>query len=312
MTMTTFLRPLQFTGVLPSVRCGALEMFPLHCDQRQRRQSWLTLEEALGSHAAELTEVTEGGSVPELLFVNRGGEPVLLLDGEELVGARQNRILNTTVLVAAGQTLVVPVSCVERGRWAYKSRGFSAAGRTYFARGKGRKLQAVSRNLRESHVHRADQGEVWADISEKSARMQVESPTEAMSAMYDRHEREVATYRQCIRPVAGQTGAAFAIGGQLIGVEMFDTETAFRRMFEKVLSGYVLDAVESESEAVTGPSASAETVGEFIARLLEAVAEPYPALGLGVEVRLSTPGAAGAALVVDETVVHLSAYAELA
>jgi hypothetical protein len=45
--------------------------------------------------------VSEGGSVPHLLFINDAMRPVLLLDGEELVGAKQNRVLNLTVLAAA-------------------------------------------------------------------------------------------------------------------------------------------------------------------------------------------------------------------
>jgi len=37
--------------------------------------------------------------VPELLVINQGERAVLLVDGEELVGAKQNRVLNTSVLV---------------------------------------------------------------------------------------------------------------------------------------------------------------------------------------------------------------------
>ncbi len=73
---------------------------------------WLTLEEA-GDHA-RVTEVSEAGSVPFLRVANGADQPLLLLDGEELVGAKQNRILNTTVLVAAHTEVTIPVSCVER------------------------------------------------------------------------------------------------------------------------------------------------------------------------------------------------------
>ena len=48
----------------------------------------------------------------------------MLFDGEELKGAKQNRILNTTILIAAGSSLDVPVSCTEQGRWSYASREF--------------------------------------------------------------------------------------------------------------------------------------------------------------------------------------------
>ena len=44
------------------------------------------------------------GSVPELAVKNPTDANVLLYDGEELLGAKQNRILNVTVLVAARST----------------------------------------------------------------------------------------------------------------------------------------------------------------------------------------------------------------
>jgi hypothetical protein len=72
-------------------------------------------------HRAEKVRVTElnaGGSVPELRLENNADLPVLLVDGEELVGAKQNRVLNLTILAPAKRTTVIPVSCVEAGRWA--------------------------------------------------------------------------------------------------------------------------------------------------------------------------------------------------
>ena len=72
-------------------------------------------------------EVSEGGSVPELLVDNMGDIRVLFIEGEELVGPKQNRILNTSILVAAKSKTKIPVSCVEHGRWGYKSKFFGSA-----------------------------------------------------------------------------------------------------------------------------------------------------------------------------------------
>ena len=71
---------------------GALAVIPLlapHLDD----PDWLTLEEA--GERARVTEVSEAGSVPFLKVANGADQPLLLLDGEELIGAKQNRILNT-------------------------------------------------------------------------------------------------------------------------------------------------------------------------------------------------------------------------
>ena len=88
---------------------------------------YLVLDEALASGLVEITEVSEQGSVPELKFINRGPKPVLIVDGEELLGAKQNRIVNLTILVAANSELTIPVSCVEAGRWRSRSRAFTSA-----------------------------------------------------------------------------------------------------------------------------------------------------------------------------------------
>src|SRR5262245_2364698 len=76
---------------------------------------YATLAEALPL-GFRITEVDAAGSVPELLAHNPLETSVLLYDGEELLGAKQNRILNVTVLVAARSETRIPVSCVEQGR----------------------------------------------------------------------------------------------------------------------------------------------------------------------------------------------------
>ena len=79
-------------------RHGALTVIPILAPM-QTEPEWLTLAEA--GDRVRITEVDDEGSVPELRVANLGDLPLLLLDGEQLVGAKQNRILNMTVLVAA-------------------------------------------------------------------------------------------------------------------------------------------------------------------------------------------------------------------
>ncbi|MBN3035972.1 MAG: hypothetical protein JW861_10335 [Bacteroidales bacterium] len=81
---------------------------------------YITLKEAIKAGELLVTEVSEGGSVPNLKVVNKGGKPVLLVEGEELTGARQNRIVNTSMMVGGYSEVVIPVSCTERGRWGYR------------------------------------------------------------------------------------------------------------------------------------------------------------------------------------------------
>ena len=80
---------------------------------------YLMLDEALSENLIEIVEKDSDGSVPELRVMNKSPKMILILDGEELVGAKQNRIVNTTILVQGNATIVIPVSCVEHGRWSY-------------------------------------------------------------------------------------------------------------------------------------------------------------------------------------------------
>src|SRR5215210_2171645 len=94
---------------------GLLHIFPLRGETREE-DIWL-LEDALWAGTLRIEEVHEAGSVPELRVVNEGMLRVLILEGDELVGAGQNRVVDSSVLVAADSELLLPISCVERGRW---------------------------------------------------------------------------------------------------------------------------------------------------------------------------------------------------
>lgn len=89
---------------------------------------YMTLAGALKEGLLLVAEVSESGSVPEILITNKAPKPVLILDGEELRGAKQNRASNTTVLVPANSEMKLNVSCTERGRWHYDSERFADSG----------------------------------------------------------------------------------------------------------------------------------------------------------------------------------------
>lgn len=94
---------------------------------------YMTLEEAFEQGNLEVREKDQAGSVPELLLINQGPMSVLIVAGEELVGAKQNRIVNATFLIQANTEVILPVSCVEQGRWAYRSEKFSSGKRMMHA-----------------------------------------------------------------------------------------------------------------------------------------------------------------------------------
>src|ERR1041385_8325134 len=147
----------------PQVHCDIV-VFPV-IESPNGGSRWLTLSEALQQKRLTVTEVSQGGSVPQLTVVNRADVPVLLLDGEELIGAKQNRVLNTTILVKEQSETVVPVSCTERGRWSYVSATFADAKVVMASKIRVQKMMAVSESLDASAGYQSDQGAVWQEIA---------------------------------------------------------------------------------------------------------------------------------------------------
>jgi len=272
---------------------------------------YLTLDEALAQKCAAITEVSEGGSVPELKFVNSGGQRVFLLDGEELVGAKQNRVLNLSILVPAGTTVVIPVSCVEAGRWRHSSREFSSAPRTHYAEGRARKMAQVSASMKSSGRRESNQGEVWHNINEKFHRFRSSSPTSAMSDIYEQQAGRLEEYVGSFAPAAGQVGAVFVISGKIVGLDLFDCPETFRKLMPKLLRSYGLDALDRAASAAAEarPLPAEADVDKFLKEVMAAEAVAFPAVGQGQDFRLTSPVITGAALAADDRVVHLSAFA---
>jgi hypothetical protein len=284
-----------------------LAVFPL-IGTASSAPDYVLLAEALAKRLARVTEVSEHGSVPELRFENRADQSVLLVDGEELIGARQNRVLNLTILVGVHQTVVIPVSCVERGRWRYRTRDFRSANRTLFAKARASKMHQVSESLRRTGLRRSDQQAVWAGIASKFERLSSVSSTEAMSELYDQQQARLANFRRSFAVRPAQVGAVFALNGMPVGAELFDSTTTFQRFLQKLLDSYAMDAVEEELSSTDVPSV--EQAAAFLRRVQVADTQTFAAVGEGEDVRLHADGIAGGALVKDQRIVHLAAFAE--
>jgi len=294
------------------VTAANLTMYPLLLPV-ESAPGYLTLDEALAAGLASVTEVSESGSVPELLVKNGAAKPVLILDGEELVGAKQNRIVNLTILVAAQQTLHIPVSCVEAGRWARRSREFAAAGRAHYATGRARKLEQVSCAMRNSGTRAADQGDVWQDIEEKSRRMKAGSATHAAAAMYERSRSKLDAFIEELEAVPRQAGALFTINGIVAGLDVFDSPATWRKSMRKLVQSFGLDALDHADArghrgASEGGSDARPRPEVFLAALKQASRERFPAIGVGEDVRIDGDSIVGGGLVVDGKVVHLVAF----
>jgi hypothetical protein len=267
---------------------------------------YLLLEEAIASGAARVTEVSGGGSVPELRLENRGERPVLLLDGEELVGAKQNRVLNLTILAAGKKETAIPVSCVEAGRWRMDTPEFAPAPHVMYAMARAQRASQVTESMRTTGGRRSDQGAVWDDIAMKAERMAAHSPTGAMNAIYEKHGQRLEEYLRAFECQERQAGVVFRIGGKATGLDLLDHAASMRKVFPKLIRSYALDALDCEGARAEG---NGHWATEMLERVSAALAFAEPAVGLGKDVRLAGEGLSGAALWAERRYVHVCAFA---
>jgi hypothetical protein len=267
--------------------------------RKDPKTPYITLEEALPL-GFRITEIDEAGSVPELKAVNPLDTAVLLYDGEELLGAKQNRILNVTVLVAAGGRTNIPVSCVEQGRWRTRSAAFATARHTAYPDLRRRKAERLSA---EPLARGAAQSAVWEEVAEKAGRHGVQSPTGAQGDIFAAREHSLASLRKAFPLATGQTGALFALGDRLC-LDYVSRPETFVRLYPKLLDGYLLDAVEH----LDGPSASEGQLASFLAAADAAPSRRQPSAGLGDDLRLASPGLVGSGLALGDELVQLCVF----
>ena len=282
-----------------------LTMFPF-TGLAGRSIDYLTLDEAHKDGSASVSEVSESGSVPDLRFLNNGDKPVFLLDGEELLGAKQNRILNLSILVPENSEINIPVSCVEQGRWSYNSDHFRSSDRSYFSKGRAKKARMVSNSLSGGMAARSDQGEVWRDVAEKAAAFSVNSASDAMSDVFEAESGRIDEFVENIHSVPEQAGALFAIDGEVAGFDAFDKPSTLLKLLPKLVRSYALDALEGHHQR---PSIiGVDTISEFLKILSSGDINCSPSAGMGEDYRFKGDAIAGGALINDDDVIHLCAF----
>jgi hypothetical protein len=308
--MTTIAKTLAALRVGTASSIGSLTMIPLEritAGTQFGTPDIVLLDAALRSGSFEVRETSDEGTVAQLVASNRGASAVLLVDGEEVVGAKQNRVFNLSILVPPHTDLPIPVSCVEAGRWRASSLRFAAAPRTQHASGRAERMSDVSGTLRDSGNRKGSQERVWRNVERVAARFDVRSPTAALSDVFAHRAVDIEQYVSALRPGANQVGAVFCRGGRAIAVELFDSPQHFTAALPKLVRSHALDALDYIRGADQA-SDSRSAVDDLLAGVVTARVQRFPAVGWGEDLRLSGQGIVGAALVYKDRVVHLAAF----
>lgn len=272
------------------------------------RPDYMILEEGLGKSLVEVTEVSESGRVGGMRVTNHAETRLLIVEGDHLHGVKQDRVANLSILLDRKSTTDIPVSCVERGRWSYKSDKAHATGSHSPYHLKSKLAASVTHCLNETGTPGSDQRAVWAQVDEYLGSTRTPSGTSSLADVFDHTRDQLAAMHERLGRFTGCTGLAFFVDGEFLALEVFDRPDTFDRYQEKMLKGSVLDALLGACRA-PAPKCGIDSLQTAIDRLRGAELEAHPGVGLGENLRFKADALEGTCLVHEGRIVHLAVYA---
>ena len=283
---------------IPEVRvgepqvCGSTSVFPLFAEiPPHGTLDYLLFDEATAAGTLAVREVPDDSRINRLLAENVGDRPVLFVEGEEVRGGKQNRVLAVSVLAAGKSRTRLPVACVEPGRWDCESREFTSG-------------SCSPPSLRHVLKDEADyrQYRLWTTIRERHRRLGIRSPTGNMSDALESLREKALELSADLPYPEGALGIAVAMGEKVVGIDLFDRAATMAKLWDRLVQGLALDAATMR-EVTCRASGSDVTVKLYAVRNMRwRQVEP---VGLGEAYRAQDDDILATALVAGGTLIHL-------
>ncbi|MFC2054026.1 ARPP-1 family domain-containing protein [Chloroflexota bacterium] len=222
------------------------------------------------------------------------------------MGAKQNRVLNKSILLSGDSETVIPVSCTEQSRWRYTSAEFSPSDVIMFQRARASKAQSVSGSLHAERGYSSDQSRVWEDIREFQRKAGTSSPTQAMQDVYTAKAEELNEYVQAFECKPQQRGSLVFINGEPAGFDVISSEEAYAELHQKLVKSYAVDTLLQIKERFDEPSAHKAEV--FLKEARECEESKFASIGQGFDYRFKGAKIVGSALVFEKSIIHLAFF----
>jgi len=286
-------------------QCGSVEVFHLRWPAGDPL-TYSTLDEALEAHWIEVVESTEAGQVSRIKIINRSTQMVFLMAGEQLVGCKQNRVMNASIMVPPRAEMALPVTCVERGRWGYSSSAFSSARTSSHYALRAMMTRQASQSYRSAGVPMSDQKKVWGEVSRKLGAMGSPSSSDAMQDVYRNYDLKLRELEEKLPAPSDCNGAVFSIAGSIVGTDFFDNADTLRKLWPKLIRSCSIDALERPAR--NERSTSVHEISSWLEASASATQESFPSPGMGLDVRIEGKDVLGASLVIDDHPVHMELF----
>ena len=287
--------------LLDSQKYENVEAIPIKSDYFGKKD-FLTLKKGYEMGLVEIKEL-ENSTVNTVSCKNDSVAPLILIDGDEITGAMQNRIINDTLLIPAKSTINIPVSCTEHGRWHTKGEG--AESRTFKPSLYSANHSTRSRKSRASYEERDYQGEVWDSISEFESRSNFKSMTSALNDSYENLKDKQNDYLSKFHIEDGQNGVIFIVNGEVKGLELFYNHSIYKEYHEKLCRSYIIEAIVEKK--------SVDNIDRLeLMKVLENISQSEfkskKSIGLGDNLKFSNDFGSGSGLVWEDELIHMTFF----
>ena len=246
----------------------------------------------------------ETGRVNFLLVENLSNKPLLILNGEIFDGAKQDRVANETVLVPADSSLEIKVSCVEQGRWAYKTKSFSRGKNMFNYHSKGVK-DLHNNSAKHNQPSGSVQDNVWRSIQSKQTRMGVSSNTRSVNDTYMRFDEKLSHLRAEIKEEDNQIGLLVMIPGKYIGLDLFINKDIFDKYKDRLYKSHLIEFLDKNQRNIRCPE---NKINSFMLQLMygkEVI--KHKRLGEEYSIYERDSQTTSSALVLNNDLIHLTA-----
>lgn len=279
-----------------------LTVIPLYSTRIRDHARYTTLDGALEKGWLEITEVG-GGNVPKVKVTNRSGNHIYIMGGEILSGCRQDRIVGRDVLLRPGaKNVIVPVYCVEQGRWTYESDEFYS-----------KKNLGTSRLRAESQkASGSAQSDIWGEVRVMIERSGISSGSGSFQDVYesDPARRRIARVEdkmgQIPRLYPDAIGVIVAVGDEIVSADIFANPYTFTKLWPKVLKSSALAVICHDAYGYVGQHDAVR----FLRTLHDKRYTKRAAVDLGFELSVVDGELNASALVYRDAVIHLAAFPE--
>lgn len=269
---------------------------------------YISLNTALKNDYITIKELDEGATVSELKVINHSKHNVLIIDGEQFVGAKQNRIINASVFVGANSKFVIDVSCVEEGRWHHVTDKFKESDNLLISNIRAKKVADVNMSLRRSKSFMANQGEIWNDIHRELSEFRVASKTSAMEDFYKVNKNNSQSYLDAFKLEDEQNGVLVFINDKPMGIEYISDTSVFAQNFTKIVKSYVPTAIRETDNYKESDLDYIEQGKIFLANFKDCEIETFKSLGMGNDLRFNSEKVTASALVVENELIHFVGF----